>query len=1240
MNYHILKDLKKGLGMISNYIPRKLLEREKYYRANEYAPFIESYWDLYGLIVNERKRIVLLGDAGYGKSTELNVITLKLIEEQNEEFIPLYIELDTYTDEDILDYVRMKIGKDSEGLLQNKWSKILFLFDEFDQVMNKQIATRKLKNFFQEYSESTFVIACRTNFYSGQLDEFDIFVLVPFNSDDISQYATKLLNRKSEEFVKELERYSLYELAKNPFFLHHFVEIYDMDEMIPQSRAEIFSRIIAISLQKDMQKLLYKYDLRQSYPISEIEKDLVYLSVVMETLQRNFLSMEEFNSLFEDSKKRDVIGALTLIKKSFFSKGDVYQFQHNNFQEYLAAKVLSDLSLRIILEFISFASVAQKRSSISKILSATSKYIEFKMYQIKIDRIIEGIVRLIRRQKIKRINPSWVNAVAFLCQIRYNKDLFNYLLKHQPELTLKFEKSCIDDVLRKKIFKKIFENYSEKKIWFDRDRIDIDDMANFANPDDIYDYLVQYASSSEHFVQRYNAIEILGKMKWLRNKSLRKLLIQTALNRSEDANVRDMSLYALTRQQMNSRETIDSLIELRECEDDTVLSGFYYLISESEFVDKYVDVLLDGISHAEKSSLMDLRLYIEHGLKRIHSADGIKKIIRYFVNNPMCIRHYFIEKSMKTIVSNMVQAFEVDSSLYLDAKELLTVIDKEYMLDSISELRSFFRSTGTTLKLFKELYEQGMENNYTSLGFLADDECIDFLIQEYLDGKILYGEMRVFNNFHFSRSSEEFDRHLARINKKTGKFLPIPPRDYKKERYQKLQAYIQILFDKAEFLSEIKRVFDGESREELTYKDVHDILIKRSEDKKNYNEFILRDLERFLEHSKHTRSTFDELKNRIDQWDYKAYVLIQTFDTLSHTRELELTDEQITMISNICLEKVHEVDFRNALKAGLKGASTKSSLTSLWYFLRKYELAYPEEILLDLLSFDWIEDHGFVGIGYLEERLPVDKIKHRIIENLEQGIKFGPVLKNHIDYCKRHKMEEARDVLYKIVQDKETEMEVRLLALNTLGSLEGSAPLLERLLDTGELELFTGVSNILLACQNKKAREKLVKNLKSDNEEFALESAKILIGEQDLRAIRSYANHIMKTKRFHEDFPHRSCLIQIRTIKALTILMKLLKFSYEYEKQIKQDELKPLKNEVINVLKNMALESLENFRKVSTRIREFIIKYESRLEHVNFLYRVIDDIETTFLINYQRSITIEDAKGKFDRLLKQYVYAK
>ncbi len=61
----------------------------------------------------------------------------------------------------------------------------------------------------------------------------------------------------------------------------------------------------------------------------------------------------------------------------------------------------------------------------------------------------------------------------------------------------------------------MFEEYTLKKIWIDRGKIDYEELAIFAGTRRIYDYLMKFARSKDHFVYRYNAIEILGKMKGL-----------------------------------------------------------------------------------------------------------------------------------------------------------------------------------------------------------------------------------------------------------------------------------------------------------------------------------------------------------------------------------------------------------------------------------------------------------------------------------------------------------------------------------------------------------------------------------------------------------------------------------------------------------------------------------------------------------------------------------------------------
>jgi Cdc6-like AAA superfamily ATPase len=131
--------------MVENYIPRKLLEKDKYYRfeGEYFLSILEEFpLDLCDLIKKGNKRIILLGDAGYGKSTELKNVFSKFVEEENPDLIPIFIELNTYSDEDIEEYIKLKIGEDSLDLLNFDKSKLVFLFDEFDQVPDKGKAER------------------------------------------------------------------------------------------------------------------------------------------------------------------------------------------------------------------------------------------------------------------------------------------------------------------------------------------------------------------------------------------------------------------------------------------------------------------------------------------------------------------------------------------------------------------------------------------------------------------------------------------------------------------------------------------------------------------------------------------------------------------------------------------------------------------------------------------------------------------------------------------------------------------------------------------------------------------------------------------------------------------------------------------------------------------------------------------------------------------------------------------
>ena len=189
------------------------------------------------------------------------------------------------------------------------------------------------------------------------------------------------------------------------------------------------------------------------------------------------------------------------------------------------------------------------------------------------------------------------------------------------------------------------------------------------------------------------------------------------------------------------------------------------------------------------------------------------------------------------------------------------------------------------------------------------------------------------------------------------------------------------------------------------------------------------------------------------------------------------------------------------------------------------------------------------------------------------------------------------------------------------------------MLDTAELRLFSKTAEILIDRNDEKCKERLLNKLSSQNENFALESAKLLIEKQDLEGISFYADFIKRNKKFEMDINDKNPLQEIKTIRARRILFELLKFSYKNRKEIQQDEFSTLDRTVTDVLKNIALQNYSNFTNITKKLRRFIKKYYSHFEGINFLNIVCDNIETAFFVSYTTAITVDEAIDKVQRIL-------
>ncbi len=1232
---------------VEHYINRKLIEAGGSFSENEYLA-ASKLTDLSKLIEekdkedNGSKMIVILGEAGSGKSTELYCNSSALYRERDYNKVPIFIPLNTYTGDNFKDYVSLKLGTSAEDLLSYDKSKLIFFLDEFDQVINKESATRNIINFIELYKESMFVISCRSNFYSNQFPGFKCYFLAPFDSADISQFSELELPTIYNQFLARLETLHLQEIVKIPFFLKHLVDIFKKDSDLPDKQTKVLDMVINNSIENDIERLR-EYDLRNRYQADELRNDLALISIILEILQRNHLHSSEINTILNSEFKSDVIRRLGLIDKTSFNGEEVFRFQHNNFNEYLAARLLSEQDLKKIVDFISIRAPLVDITSNSWIFRLL-KYFNLDLYGLKVSDMISDVLKMQRRL---RINPSWVNTLGFICQLRPNKDLIDYLIKDEPELALRIEPSRLNDEDKYIIFKSIFDSYLKKKIPI-RGEIDFTKLRAIISQSgrkkqDIYVYLMKYAFSNVHQSHRYNSLRLLCYVRGIDDTKIIETLINKIVDADEADSIKNICMYSLVEMMATDRTVIDRIISVSETENDYILSALYYLLFNSADVDTYVDTLLRGICKYKKDKsgevrLVDERYYLSKCLEKISSPDALKSIINSLYQNPDLFKDYDIKRIMPALVRNLTEAYETDNAIYDSSKQLIISAEKNH-IDQLHEIGSFFTNTNTSLRIFKELYDEGFGKHYHAMAVVVNKECLTFLLEKWSEGEVKDNNIwRLISTISFS-NRDKYQEAIDFINIKTGnKFVPEPPIDYKSRDRQKLLRKVEIIFNKDEFIKELRNVYSICGKATLSYKEIHNLRyedIGEVEDK--YNDFVLHEIETILVQDVNKEWNEEEIVKIVNSYNYEFFTFEHIFSLLYNGADIELTDAQIGFIENYCKSSLLDrVDFRNALSVERKGKEGNLTTTAdgpavrLWFYKRKYNFRYPERILLDMLSFDWIEQSSYCGIEYLEREIDHEKVKARIKHNLEDGIGIARVLINHVEYCLRNNIYDIVDKISASMDNEYIDNYDKKKIMELLNRFPNGRKYILDYLRSNDKELYVKAAELLLKNNSVDAKDMIRRRIKDTNIDIAVESAKMLIPYQDIDAIKFYVRHFINSKNFEEEM--HSPLGRIENIDALKEMEKLLLFFFENQREI-EDHHSFFLTEIMQALKNIARKNLRDMRRVAHMMKTFVDRNESAYENVVYLNRYCDEIENEYYTNYKEVSNVHEAIQKVKTFL-------
>ena len=715
--------------------------------------------------------------------------------------------------------------------------------------------------------------------------------------------------------------------------------------------------------------------------------------------------------------------------------------------------------------------------------------------------------------------------------------------------------------------------------------------------------------------------------------------MKCALDKDKGGGIQNRALMALADLGLNSGEIVKQVLHaLRSSDDDWVRYGLYYFLLNSDYLDENIEIFLEGIKYVRlqpsrtgrETRVGDEHWYLKIGLESAKSPDAIRKIFNYFKENPRDLDDAFLEKDISMFAEKAAAAYSVDHRLFESVLELLAILITEHMDEQGRELILFFDKTRTRFRAFQKVFSQKTSNSdylIIILATLADEKSIELFAQEYEKQNVSESDVWTFQRYLSWQNPNFYLPFNKLINEKSkSKFVLPPQRDFNREKKERRQRDVNLLFDKQGFLDQIKLIFDTEQKQTLTSRELLSIETHRWENP-YFSDLAMHTLREIVRDQGKTLEIVFQVLNR-SNWDF--FRITKLYEYMTNYEGIAISKEQQDWIAKWCQTNLDKIDFKTALIARKNESSTSWDAICIWYFLRRLNLTYPRSILLDMLSFDWVEGHKMLGIAYLEELLDESDITTRILNNLQEGIQNDDVLKNYIDYCKRHNIKEVLPFILEEIPNTERRMDVRAVALETFCELSGNMSELGQILPKIKDDFKWSVAEELIKRNSKYPQTFLLDILANGNEEEKLKAAAYLIQIQDLEGLKYYVEWTKRHKQYTERSFGTSPLLSLRTLESVPFLIELLKISYQ--EGFVQDDFYRLDRPVLDTLAEIALQSDKNYVEIKKVIGSFINGYRLVMKNVNFLYVFLDKLEQRYYISKSEKLSISEVIKKLENI--------
>jgi formylglycine-generating enzyme required for sulfatase activity len=254
-------------------------------------------------LVNREKRLLVLGDPGFGKSTFIKHLAYQLAQAgladnpsggleklapwEHGILLPVWVELRRlaafvgdqpqngdaarlvqFLQKDLRDWGMGEYWPRLLTLLMGKQAKLIILLDGLDEVptAQRQAVVDTVSLFSSLYAQHRYVVTCRPYAYVGQpwrLHDFHEVTLAPFNEEQVDRFVdnwylrlgklgrleAKRAGEKAQALKQAVRRRDLFGLAERPLLLTVMTQLHAYSGL-PEDRTQLYADAVQLLLQR------------------------------------------------------------------------------------------------------------------------------------------------------------------------------------------------------------------------------------------------------------------------------------------------------------------------------------------------------------------------------------------------------------------------------------------------------------------------------------------------------------------------------------------------------------------------------------------------------------------------------------------------------------------------------------------------------------------------------------------------------------------------------------------------------------------------------------------------------------------------------------------------------------------------------------------------------------------------------------------------------------------------------